>query len=82
MSTVTMWLEHCASLGSMGNLSRTGYPPQSTWSLAVPYVNPIGPRPPPQWPEGKMPLLEGVNVGDFEVDDSNIWRDGHVAPHN
>jgi hypothetical protein len=26
-----------------------------------------------------MPPLEGVNPGDFEVDDSNIGRDGRVA---
>ena len=26
--------------------------------------------------------LEEVNPEDFEVDDSNIGRDGHVAPHH
>jgi hypothetical protein len=29
-----------------------------------------------------MPTLEGVNPGDFEVDDSNIERDSHVALHH
>ena len=29
-----------------------------------------------------MPPPEGVNLGDFEVDDSNTGRDGHVAPHH
>jgi hypothetical protein len=91
MSTVTTWSERCASLGSMGNLSGTRYPPQSMWTLAVPHretsyklsvARPIGPRPPPQWLEGKMPPLEGVNPSDFEADHLNIERDGHVAPHN
>ena len=46
LSTVTTWSEWCASLGSMGNLSGTQYPPQSTWSLAVPHVRcPINRRP-------------------------------------
>jgi hypothetical protein len=38
MSTITMWSEQCASSGSMGNLSGTRYPPQSSWSLAMPHV--------------------------------------------
>jgi hypothetical protein len=29
-----------------------------------------------------MPPLEGVYLGDFEADDSNIGRDGHVAPYH
>jgi hypothetical protein len=29
-----------------------------------------------------MPPLEGVHLGDFEGDDSNIGRDGHVASHH
>jgi hypothetical protein len=46
MSTVTMWSERCASSGSMGNLSGTRYPPQLTWSLAVPHVrHPVNRQP-------------------------------------
>jgi len=29
-----------------------------------------------------MPPLEGVNLGDFEVDDLNTERYGRVAPHH
>jgi hypothetical protein len=59
-------------VGSMGNLCGTRYPSQSTWSLAMPHretshksstVKPIGPRPPPQWPEGKMPPPKGGQPG-------------------
>ena len=45
-------------------------------------VNPVGPHPPSHHPEGKMPPPEGVNLGDFEVDDSDIGRDGRVAPRH
>ena len=45
-------------------------------------VNPVGPQPPPQQPEGKMPPLEGINPGDFEANDSDTESDGHVAPHH
>jgi hypothetical protein len=91
MSTITTRPKRCASSGSMGNSSETQYPPQSTWSSAMPCREtshkssadkPVGPRPAPQRSEGKMPTLEGVNPGDFEVDDSNIERDSHVALHH
>ena len=75
MPTVTTRSERCASSGSMGNSSGTRYPPQSTWSSAVPHVRrPINHRP-------SIPLVpnllrsgqrarclppEGVNLGDFE----------------
>jgi hypothetical protein len=29
-----------------------------------------------------MPPPKGVNLGDFKADDSDIGRDGHVAPHH
>jgi hypothetical protein len=29
-----------------------------------------------------MPPSEGVNPGDFEIDDLNMGRDGHVAPYH
>ena len=46
MSTVTTWSKRCASSGSMGNSSGTQYPPQSTWSLAVPHMRrPINHQP-------------------------------------
>ena len=91
MSTITTRSERCASSVLMGNLSRTRYSPQSTWSSTVPRretshkssaVNPVGPQPPLQRSEGKMPPPEGVNPGDFEADDSNTERDGCVAPHH
>ena len=91
MSIVTTRSERCASSGSMGNSSGTRYPLQSKWSSAVPHretshkssaVNPIGPQPPPQRLEGKMPHPEEVNLGDFEADDSNTERDGRVATHH
>jgi hypothetical protein len=46
MSTVTTWSEGCTSSRSMGNSSGTLYPPQLTWSLAVPHVrHPINHQP-------------------------------------
>jgi hypothetical protein len=81
MSTVSTWSEWCASSGSKGNSSGTRYPPQST-SHKSSVVNPVGLQPPPQGLEGKMPPLEGVNPRDFEADDSNTGRDGHMAPHH
>ena len=45
-STITTWSEWCASVWSKGNSSGTQYPPQSTWSLAMPHVRcPINRRP-------------------------------------
>ena len=91
MFTITTWPERCASSGSMGNSSWTQYPPQLMWSLAVPHVRcPINHRSsillvPNHLRSGQRARclpLEGVNLGDFEVDDSNIGRDGHVAPHH
>jgi len=91
LSTVTTRLEWCASLGLMGNPSGTRYHPQSTWSSAgrhretshkTSVVNPIGPQSPPSRLEGKIPPPEGVNPGGFEANDSNIGRDGRVAPHH
>ena len=61
------------------------------WSSAVPHremshkslaIKPIGPQLPPQWLEGKMPPLEGVNLSDLEANDSNIGGDGHEVPHH
>ena len=31
---------------------------------------------------GQDAPLEGVNLGDFEVDDSNIEKDGRMVPHH
>jgi hypothetical protein len=45
-------------------------------------IKPVGARPPPQRLEGKMPPPEGVNPGDFKVDDLDTERDGHVALHH
>jgi hypothetical protein len=45
-------------------------------------VNPIGLQLPSQRLEGKVPPPEGVNLGDFEADDSNTGKDGHVASHH
>jgi hypothetical protein len=91
LSTVTTWSERCTSLRSKGNSSGTQYPPQMMWSSVVPHretshkssaVNPIGLQPPPQWLEGKMPPLKGVNLGDFEADDLNIGGDGREVSHH
>ena len=80
MSTVTTWSEQCTSSGSMGNSSGTRYPPQSTWSLAMPHMrHPINHRPsillvPNRLYSGQRARClppEGVNPGDFEANDSN-----------
>ena len=91
MSTITTKSKQCASSRSMGNSSGTRCPPQSMWSSKVSHVrHPINHRP-------SIPLVpnhlhnahrarclpsEGFNLGDFEADDSNIGRDGLVAPHH
>jgi hypothetical protein len=88
MSTVTTWSKQCASSGSMANSSGTRYPPQSTWSSAMPHVR----RLVNHWlsipsvanhlrsgQRARCLPLEGVNPGDFEADDSNTGRDGRVA---
>jgi hypothetical protein len=91
MFTVTMWSERCASLGSMGNSSRTQYPPQSAWSSVVPHVRcPVNHRlsilsVPNRLRSGQRARYlppKGVNPGDFEAEDSNIGRDSRVAPHH
>jgi hypothetical protein len=61
------YCQHCASRET------------SHKSLAI---NPVGPQSPLQWPKGKMPPPEGANLGDFEEDDSNTGRGGHVALHH
>jgi hypothetical protein len=91
MSTVTTWSERCTSLGSMGNPTGTQCPPRSMWSSAVPHVRcPINHR-------SSIPLVpnylrsslrarclppEGVNLRDFEANNSDIGRDGCVALHH
>ena len=68
LSTITTWSKRCASSWSTGNSSGTRYPPQSMWSSAVPHqetshkssaIKPIGPRPPLQRSDGKMPPPRG-----------------------
>jgi hypothetical protein len=91
MSSITTWSERCAWSGSMGNPSGTRYPPQSTWSSVVPHMrHPINyqlsillvPNCLRSGQRARCLPLEGVNPGDFEADNSDIGRDGPVAPHH
>ena len=80
MSTITTWSERYAASGSMGNPSGTQYHPQLTSSSAVPHMRrpinhrssiPLVPNCLRHGQRARCLPLEGVNLGDFEADDSN-----------
>ena len=92
LSTVTKWSERCTLLRSTGNSSGTQYPPQSTWSSAMPHretshklstVKPVVPQPPPKWPEGKMPPPRGGQPGQLQserLEHRVRWSCGSTPP--